>query len=132
MDSADLGVREKRRRRTRRRTSMSERQTDRISNAGSNEGTEGDDDDDDEDLEEKFLCRVPVRTIDTVLRPRNGVRSLRIKSLGTMTGLPNSTTTRTADANGTICDDNEIPRHNPPSIRRMAINRRKMKKIRLP
>jgi len=99
VDSADLGVREKRRRRTRRRKSMSERQTDGISNAGIDEGTEGDND---EDLEEKFLCRVPVRTIATVLRPRKGVRSLRIKSLGTMTGLPNITTTRTVDANGSM------------------------------
>jgi len=99
-DSADLGVREKRRRRTRRRKSMTQRQTDGRSNDGINEdskrrgggGTEGDEDDE-EDLEEKFLCRVPVRTIATVLRPRKGVRSLRIKSLGTMTGLPSATTT---------------------------------------
>ena len=43
-----------------------------------------DDDDDDEDgMAEKFTCRVPIRTVASILKSRKGVSSLRIKSVGT-------------------------------------------------
>lgn len=51
--------------------------------------TEGDDDDHDhdhdhdfEDLDEKYLCRVPIRTVAAILHSRKGLQSLRIRSIG--------------------------------------------------
>lgn len=46
----------------------------------SNGNSGGDDDDDDDDV--KYLCRVFIKTVASVLRSRRGVQSLRIRSLG--------------------------------------------------
>jgi len=112
-DLADISVREKRRRTTRKRmTTTQRRRTEGRSHDGRDEQGkvmgEGDNDDgyeddnhDEDELEEKFLCRVPIRTIATVLRPRKGVRSLRIKSLGTAGfNATTSSTTRTDHIDG--------------------------------
>ena len=42
-------------------------------------------------MDEKYICRVLIKTVTTILRSRKGVTSLRIKSVGDNT-LPQSTT----------------------------------------
>ena len=44
--------------------------------------SDGDEDFDGDDDDERYMCRVPVRTVHAVLRPRKGVQSLRIRSVG--------------------------------------------------
>ena len=57
-----------RRRRRKRSRSRGNRRTDSVQ--------------EDEDLVEKYLCRVPIRAVASILRPRKGINSLRIKSVG--------------------------------------------------
>jgi len=45
-----------------------------------NKGDEEDDDEDELLADEKYLCKVPIKAISTILRPRKGVTSLRIRS----------------------------------------------------
>ena len=52
------------------------------SGSGDNDNSDDDDDDDDEFYDTRYVCRVPVRSIHSILRPRKGVCSLRIKSEG--------------------------------------------------
>eukprot|EP00574_Skeletonema_japonicum_P005439 CAMPEP_0201724076 /NCGR_PEP_ID=MMETSP0593-20130828/7918_1 /ASSEMBLY_ACC=CAM_ASM_000672 /TAXON_ID=267983 /ORGANISM="Skeletonema japonicum, Strain CCMP2506" /LENGTH=546 /DNA_ID=CAMNT_0048215269 /DNA_START=82 /DNA_END=1722 /DNA_ORIENTATION=+ len=69
-------------------------------NNSNSDQEEEEDDNDDEfyDSSSRYVCRVPVRSVHSILRPRKGVCSLRIRSEGTDDsgnhfGLKNSTTT---------------------------------------
>jgi len=46
------------------------------------EGDDSDDDGDGECYDTRYVCRVPVRSVHSILRPRRGVCSLRIRSEG--------------------------------------------------
>ena len=66
-----------------------------------NETNENGAGDDDESADEKYLCKVPIRTIAAILRPRKGVTSLRIRSTFS------SPTNRTCTAHNNNHDDDD-------------------------
>jgi len=76
--------------------------------------TEGDDhddnDDDNDDLEddadEKYLCRVPIRTVAAILHSRKGLQSLRIRSIGSHHSA--SANTNVNANNGTTSSQDEM------------------------
>ncbi len=52
-------------------------------NDGADDNGDNDDDDDDDILDEKYFCRVNIKTVASILtKSRRGVQSLRIRSLG--------------------------------------------------
>ena len=61
------------------------RQSSRSSRGNNNDSDDGEDNENDNDQDnvdddEKYLCKVPIKTIGSILRPRKGVTSLRIRS----------------------------------------------------
>lgn len=59
----------------------------------------------DEDNDEKYLCKVPIKTIASILRPRKGVTSLRIRSSTTN---PSSNTNRPSQQNDDVDMDHDL------------------------
>lgn len=47
-----------------------------------NKGGDGDEDNNEDEFDTRYVCRVPVRSVHSILRPRKGVCSLRIRSEG--------------------------------------------------
>eukprot|EP00984_Skeletonema_dohrnii_P004521 scaffold1600_cov79-Skeletonema_dohrnii-CCMP3373.AAC.1 len=54
-----------------------------VGNTNNNHNSEDDEDDEDFYDSSRYVCRVPVRSVHSVLRPRKGVCHLRIRSEGT-------------------------------------------------
>ena len=54
----------------------------RTSGRGGGGSDNEDDDNDEECCDTRYVCRVPVRSVHSILRPRKGVCSLRIRSEG--------------------------------------------------
>jgi len=50
-------------------------------NNNNNDNNENNESDNDDDNDEKYLCKVPIKTVATILRSRKGLLSLRIRSV---------------------------------------------------
>lgn len=71
--------------------------SDNASNNKNNDADDENDDTDDDDQNEKYLCRIPLRSLTAALRPRKGVISLRIRNEDTTTAMTQSSRSRDGD-----------------------------------
>ena len=93
-----------------RRRSRSRRKRSRSHDNESDNDSNGNNDENDsvvEEGDEKYLCKVPIKTIASILRPRKGVTSLRIHSSQS----PPTVTNRSQEDEDDNYDDEEIGSH---------------------